>query len=290
MRSRLSPKRPNRDRASGDRDLPGADLQEEEIFGSIPAWTGEPMRRSSTRSRSWVDPSVGGGAAQRLHAGWQVSGRSPRGRGSRLWTMGVKDRAGSIPRGRGSSRSPGPAVPPRGSIPAWAGEPPALLDVGVRRWVDPRVGGGAGGVLGERAATRGRSPRGRGSRDELGERRRARGSIPAWAGEPPQTEATLPGIAVDPRVGGGASSSLPSRCSGTGRSPRGRGSRRPVPCRHHRARSIPAWAGEPLVTGMAKPCSGVDPRVGGGAGTNDFLRIAMRGRSPRGRGSPWQDC
>ena len=75
--------------------------------GSIPAWAGEP---SGTCSSSWpsrVHPRVGGGATYvRATAKW-AGGPSPRGRGSLV------------------AHRPGAVL--QRSIPAWAGEPLAIL-------------------------------------------------------------------------------------------------------------------------------------------------------------------
>ena len=71
-----------------------------------------------------------------------------------------------------------------------------------------------------------------------------------------------------------------------GRSPRGRGSRLCLPDRHAVDGSIPAWAGEPPSGRWTTDHRGVDPRVGGGAGETAGIKPGMKGRSPRGRGSP----
>ena len=134
------------------------------VQGSIPAWAGEPRRHPTTPWRSRVDPRVGGGALLAASSAVTGAGRSPRGRGSRNTEALVN------------------AMP--GSIPAWAGEPRAVRRAGHLPGVDPRVGGGANDISRMIAATVGRSPRGRGSREPARVAFRFRGSIPAWAGEP----------------------------------------------------------------------------------------------------------
>ena len=71
----------------------------------------------------------------------------------------------------------------------------------------------------------------------------------------------------------------------TGRSPRVRGSRRSPSPRASRRRSIPACAGEPRRPQHSRRPQQVDPRVCGGADSNDMKRKPNRGRSPRVRGS-----
>ncbi|CAH2603741.1 conserved protein of unknown function [Rhodovastum atsumiense] len=93
------------------------------IQGSIPAWAGEPLSRSTPVSPTWVHPRVGGGAPLRRAHGGRLRGPSPRGRGSR---SGVPWR--------------GPGC---GSIPAWAGEPCRRRRDRSSPRVHPRVGGGA---------------------------------------------------------------------------------------------------------------------------------------------------
>ncbi len=115
-----------------------------EGLGSIPAWAGEPRRRSGRRPLGGVDPRVGGGTLSEAQLDALFVGRSPRGRGNR---------------GR---RRPGGVD--EGSIPAWAGEPKALLPCPFQLGVDPRVGGGTLGEPRRVLSYPGRSPRGRGNR------------------------------------------------------------------------------------------------------------------------------
>ncbi len=114
-------------------------------------------------------------------------------------------------------------------------------------------------------------------------------SIPACAGEPLALDAIRTLDEVDPRVCGGATVRYVRLPDGNGRSPRVRGS--PLPGRVQVAipRSIPACAGEPPVCEMSHSLATVDPRVCGGAYSfPDGLTPAM-GRSPRVRGSPFEE-
>ncbi len=170
------------------------------------------------------------------------------------------------------------------SIPAWAGEARQARPKSKANKVDPRVGGGSSPAATLVTLATGRSPRGRGKQFFESLDHGGLGSIPAWAGEAPDTD-HCPGYpAVDPRVGGGSELGWDAITQKMGRSPRGRGKR----CRHTsprpRPRSIPAWAGEARRCFMVLPHLWVDPRVGGGSA--EFIAGQQRdqGRSPRGRG------
>ena len=73
------------------------------LYGSIPAWAGEPGRRTLEDPGSRVYPRVGGGTSV-PDASLIGEGLSPRGRGNRIRTIRKARK--------------------RRSIPAWAGEPP----------------------------------------------------------------------------------------------------------------------------------------------------------------------
>ena len=111
--------------------------------GSIPAWAGEPSRGSRGVALRTVYPRVGGGTRNPPVVAPMAEGLSPRGRGN-----------------------PNPCQPnhgKRGSIPAWAGEPPISRVGIVQATVYPRVGGGTQGGGKRRVMGVGLSPRGRGN-------------------------------------------------------------------------------------------------------------------------------
>ncbi len=152
--------------------------------------------------------------------------------------------------------------------------------------VDPRVGGGDSRALTSRGRQWGRSPRGRGRRPLDRHQPRPRRSIPAWAGETAWI-AQAPSVkTVDPRVGGGDLMRIAVGRTWKGRSPRGRGRRRPRRRRRPPVRSIPAWAGETQGRRCRRCFAWVDPRVGGGDATVTRGLSPGGGRSPRGRGRP----
>ena len=199
---------------------------------------------------------------------------------------------GLSPRGRGNPAGVHPAGRPRGSIPAWAGEPAWAGSTPSGRRVYPRVGGGTASCARTHDS-------------------RLLGSIPAWAGEPGSPRRGNTFGRVYPRVGGGTSITAAGVATLQGLSPRGRGNRSgpalmssasgavyprvgggttvASPVRADvRPGSIPAWAGEP---GSAPRRSAtrrtVYPRVGGGTrGPTGPADCPMsQGLSPRGRGN-----
>ena len=115
--------------------------------GPIPAWAGEPRATRAKHSNAWAYPRVGGGTATKAQKDVGDGGLSPRGRGNPV--------------------NPGSPYSRPGPIPAWAGEPRALLVA--RRAFAPATG---------------LSPRGRGNHPRSGIGWFDIGPIPAWAGEP----------------------------------------------------------------------------------------------------------
>jgi len=131
----------------------------------------------------------------------------------------------------------------------------------------------------------GRSPRGRRSLMATVAEGVATGSISARAEEPPASAPSRSSAGVDLRAGGGAAEAAKSRSTASGRSPRGRRSRR------YRWRlleahgSISARAEEPYDSPSHFDPSRVDLRAGGGALTARLKERQGTGRSPRGRRS-----
>ena len=193
---------------------------------SIPAWAGEPGHRAGGHGHAKVYPRVGGGTPRERVKGHPATGLSPRGRGNR-------QRPGQCPAGNGS-------------IPAWAGEPPSPPRWPPTSRVYPRVGGGTESGPRARPMDEGLSPRGRGNRPRGRRGRQASWSIPAWAGEPLRNGRSPTGNGVYPRVGGGTTGMVPMINGCEGLSPRGRGNQLARKRQGGWARSIPAWAGEPV--------------------------------------------
>ena len=160
------------------------------LVRSIPAWAGETPGGKSPPQRTQVYPRVGGGNSVRRSPTTTARGLSPRGRGKR-----------SI------SRSP-PVV--RRSIPAWAGETPAIIANSLMGRVYPRVGGGneAGHQVFHPGG--GLSPRGRGKPRSPARMSLRLRSIPAWAGETADGHTRTGTVTVYPRVGGGNATAFPT--------------------------------------------------------------------------------
>ena len=201
------------------------DLVDHLSDGSIPAHTGEPIRRPPRRRRREVYPRPHGGAALHMSAHHDSQGLSPptRGSPSRYGADGLGAR----------------------SIPAHTGEPTCADSGGTGRTVYPRPHGGAEVVSLDDLDDAGLSPPTRGSHRRRMGRGRLLGSIPAHTGEPGEAFTVLKSKAVYPRPHGGAPvGNLPVRLH-HGLSPPTRGSPRPGCRLHARARSIPAHTGEP---------------------------------------------
>ena len=110
-------------------------------------------------------------------------------------------------------------------------------------------------------------------------------SIPAYAGEPSPILCGGRTGRVYPRVCGGTRMWIRMRIGGEGLSPRMRGNPpayRPV---HRRARSIPAYAGEPARGLLRSPAVPVYPRVCGGTYGRILRDERTWGLSPRMRGN-----
>ena len=170
---------------------------------SIPAWAGQPPRGPGVAPGGGVYPRVGGATCRPAACVIPARGLSPRGRGNQ-------------PEGPVRERS-------HGSIPAWAGQPPAAGSWQRGTPVYPRVGGAT--CLGPRVVgtVEGLSPRGRGNqwkRQRFYERSR---SIPAWAGQPCWRRSRRWGFSVYPRVGGATLIGAAAAALFFGLSPRGRG-------------------------------------------------------------------
>ena len=213
------------------------------LSGSIPACAGEPTFYASVSPLVTVYPRVCGGTCHGRRLDSQLTGLSPRVRGTLIY-RNVHDHY------LGLSRVCGGTI----------GDP-------LHRWPEPglsRVCGGTEDAVGNRPDQEGLSPRVRGNHIGTGTRPSSGGSIPACAGEPGQGAYRYRRLRVYPRVCGGTfmSPSVPSLMMGL--SPRVRGNRCELSMSVRSDGSIPACAGEPRVeSGTARSCR-VYPRVCGG--------------------------
>ena len=233
--------------------------------GPIPADAGEPP---APRSRS---------APRRAY---------PRGRGGADIIRGdVASLKGLSPRTRGSPREARRRCRLPGPIPADAGEPARSRQTRCPTRAYPRGRGGARFPAMPGSALRGLSPRTRGSHPVLDLTVQPLGPIPADAGEPLPSRTGRCGGRAYPRGRGGA---IVQKLPGAGRqglSPRTRGSRRADREARGKVGPIPADAGEPGRPGKSCGWSWAYPRGRGGASTTSSGAPAIRGLSPRTRGS-----
>ena len=152
-------------------------------MGTIPACAGEP---------------------ERVCGGELVRGDHPRVRGgTKLVAEALKRHPGPSPRARGNPRRSIWRSHHRGTIPACAGEPPRPPPRASAPRDHPRVRGGTGRRSGEGHGLGGPSPRARGNRSWPPLGHFLRGTIPACAGEPPESWSECRRSGDHPRVRGG---------------------------------------------------------------------------------------
>ena len=128
--------------------------------------------------------------------------------------------------------------------------------------VYPRVCGGTLMLLDEVAQWPGLSPRVRGNRPDHSDITLDMRSIPACAGEPAFIYHACADIRVYPRVCGGTSTVITTVSVTKGLSPRVRGNPNSSAFSHCRNGSIPACAGEPVLS-CSESHGGLSPRVRG---------------------------
>ena len=233
--------------------------------GSIPACAGEPRPRWAHAYTGWVYPRVCGGTAVLCRAAHLPNGLSPR--------------------VRGNQPESGPRWVLPGSIPACAGEPPAMMRTLGRRAVYPRVCGGTVLVPAPAIQAQGLSPRVRGNPAVSGLAAISSRSIPACAGEPSHRTRRRRCCPVYPRVCGGTVTLESRHDTRDGLSPRVRGNLQTAVGAAARNRSIPACAGEPLLRAQAYIPPTVYPRVCGGTPATASSAASPSGLSPRVRGN-----
>ena len=237
----------------------------ERLGGSIPACAGEPTLAAYLGCPTAVYPRVCGGTVKVNRRLLPGQGLSPRVRGNLIQASRT-----SIT---------------RRSIPACAGEPPAIsLTTGIIK-VYPRVCGGTRPTGIALPPPRGLSPRVRGNPYRGCRGVRYRGSIPACAGEPRLAGKTLRPRRVYPRVCGGTWGCTSGYARGRGLSPRVRGNPWFTMRRACFLGSIPACAGEPAHRRLGPDLHSVYPRVCGGTRQAFAGMGRSHGLSPRVRGN-----
>ena len=192
---------------------------------------------------------------------------------------------GLSPRVRGSHVLPSPVASPLGSIPASAGQPLLRALPGRTDQVYPRECGAALLVCDTDGIFAGLSPRVRGSPYLNSPEGYCSGSIPASAGQPlPQLTRRIL-LWVYPRECGAAGDTEKQEMPPQGLSPRVRGSRKAATVNPLPSRSIPASAGQPMLTMPTIQVTTVYPRECGAAFQNLAGSQLVTGLSPRVRGS-----
>ena len=172
------------------------------------------------------------------------------------------------------------------SIPACAGETDRqALDRSATQ-VHPRVCGGNIDLRQVVAANPGPSPRVRGKPITDISAVHEAGSIPACAGETTEKRGALNQEQVHPRVCGGNPSVARAIFSRSGPSPRVRGKPGKLLSYIQHQRSIPACAGETVLTKAVGADEKVHPRVCGGNTYRIIKHSRTSGPSPRVRGKP----
>ena len=232
---------------------------------SIPAYAGEPGVPARRCRAGAVYPRVCGGTRYGYPGQTAERGLSPRMRGNRPHLRR-------------------PPVAGR-SIPAYAGEPPHRPVRAAAAKVYPRVCGGTDVPQGRLPKAAGLSPRMRGNPHRLPPPERPARSIPAYAGEPSQFSRSTSSMGVYPRVCGGTRFRRRPNHPLPGLSPRMRGNPVPAAAQPSPAGSIPAYAGEPIVTSPPYDSLRVYPRVCGGTAIGGIVAVAKAGLSPRMRGN-----
>ena len=232
---------------------------------SIPACAGEPKNARFSRHFAKVYPRVCGGT--RAQAAWSGTSR------------------GLSPRVRGNRSPAAPGGGPPGSIPACAGEPHPGGEPSPGLTVYPRVCGGTQAPPAGRDPRAGLSPRVRGNRFHRLSSSEMLRSIPACAGEPAAIVVLASSDKVYPRVCGGTHQLRLRPGAQPGLSPRVRGNRQRRAEAHRLHRSIPACAGEPVLSSLEQRTVRVYPRVCGGTNTSPGHRCFLAGLSPRVRGN-----
>ena len=210
----------------------------------IPACAGDSVRSQQRPDRSAVHPRVCGGQFFCVWAAVNLSGSSPRVRGTVHVTSEV--------------------INGNRFIPACAGDRSSVEDHAAYDAVHPRVCGGQAPLSLEGRLMSGSSPRVRGTEMVGRGRRTCRRFIPACAGDSRDGRQGRISGSVHPRVCGGQYPSLMKATLLTGSSPRVRGTGVARAGEADDLRFIPACAGDRPATMTAYREMAVHPRVCGG--------------------------
>ena len=192
---------------------------------------------------------------------------------------------GLSPRMRGNHGQVGHQALEPGSIPAYAGKPPAASTGKQSRRVYPRVCGETSTPCSQKYSVSGLSPRMRGNPPLSVAVTEVLGSIPAYAGKPRPAAGREGALRVYPRVCGETSGRERASAIPSGLSPRMRGNQETAGAVLICPGSIPAYAGKPKGREATPLSSGVYPRVCGETCELDTDEKTLTGLSPRMRGN-----
>ena len=215
------------------------------LYGSIPAYAGDPRCPAGSLGMRPVYPRLRGGSKPKITLSIGAEGLSPPTRGIRRRLIA--------------------SLPFVGSIPAYAGDP--LTPRARRRagWVYPRLRGGSGPDRPYVQGQKGLSPPTRGIPPTQPGIHRAIGSIPAYAGDPACAPGQSYSSRVYPRLRGGSEIAEELESLIKGLSPPTRGIRLPSLAAAKVRGSIPAYAGDPCRKRMTLSAIWVYPRLRGGS-------------------------
>jgi len=249
-------------RARGTRNAP---LPFTVALRFIPAGAGNTPTRSASAQPATVHPRGRGEHYGRGAIAKNITGSSPRARGTLLDLLIAEEVARFIPAGAGNT-SRRCTRPDRGPVhPRGRGEhAPSLI---------PQESAG------------GSSPRARGTPGRSAAGRRLHRFIPAGAGNTVLVSKQPRSLAVHPRGRGEHDAKLGKRVGDIGSSPRARGTPDPRRRASGVVRFIPAGAGNTVAFGTPNPCRPVHPRGRGEHMGIPSLGSGAIGSSPRARGT-----
>ena len=171
-----------------------------------------------------------------------------------------------------------------GSIPAYAGDPYGVAAHGGVSRVYPRLRGGSPLRTVVYEYRVGLSPPTRGILARRRPQSQRAGSIPAYAGDPYLNANVSPLLWVYPRLRGGSEAVISGGVSDTGLSPPTRGIPPGTGVVGDAIRSIPAYAGDPLLCAAGLQARWVYPRLRGGSVQQSQIGVKGQGLSPPTRG------
>ena len=212
---------------------------------SIPAYAGDPHDFAFGEFKGTVYPRLRGGSARACINRWRATGLSPPTRGIPAKALSASRRLRSIP--------------------AYAGDPLLNARIVAVNAVYPRLRGGSPSTIRRIDCVCGLSPPTRGIHILPTLPPADLRSIPAYAGDPRSSAACARQAGVYPRLRGGSRRVAAEQVGDEGLSPPTRGILVLRLDLRVKARSIPAYAGDPIIVSHDAPTLAVYPRLRGGS-------------------------